>query len=120
MAIIISNISLMLCQTKNKNYPNLTIFIPLYSCPSDEEGRYWLDVVNCSKLIDTFVVWGVICKEDDYKNALYKLKKAKIKLLAYISTHNSKRPINEIISKIKFYSKFQINGFFFDEIDNNN
>ena len=95
----------------------LTIFIPLYSCPSDDSGKIWRGVLNAGKKgYRIIVVWGIICKNDNYKSKLLKFKEAGIKNIVYIATNSSTTILKKIKRKIDFYDKYPIDGYFFDEI----
>ncbi len=96
----------------------LSLLIPLYSCPSDENGKIWEKVKEASDKVQIAIIWGIICEEDNYQGALKELGNKGIKRLAYISTSDSSRPLSKIDEDINFYSHYPIDGFFFDEVSN--
>jgi hypothetical protein len=101
-------------------YAKLNLLIPLYSCPSDNNGEIWNSIIKSSGKVNILVIWGIICENDKYQYMLKKFKKAGIKNIAYIPTNDSKRDINEIKKEMNFYAKYPINGYFFDEVSNEN
>jgi len=92
------------------------MLIPLYSCPSDEDGRIWKAVADAAAQVNIAISWGIICAEDDYTGALQTLGAAGVKRLAYVATSDSKRPLDEVESEIAFYARYPIDGYFFDEV----
>jgi len=102
-----------------KIFAKINLLIPLYSCPSDQNGEIWRKVLKIPKTITTVVIWGIICDNDNYTFAIKKLKKNGILNIAYISTDSGKKSIKVIKEKIDFYCKFPIDGYFFDEVSSN-
>ena len=101
----------------NADASSLHLLIPLYSCPSDENGALWESVEEVAQKVPTTVIWGIICEEDDYPTALHRLGAAGARRLAYIATHDSQRPLEAIQSEMAFYAQYPIDGFFFDEVN---
>ncbi len=104
--------------TPTSEKTKLSLLIPLYSCPSDENGKIWEKVKEASDKIQIAIIWGIICEEDDYQGILKELGNKGVKRLAYISTSDSSRPLSKINGDINFYSHYSIDGFFFDEVSN--
>jgi len=94
------------------------LLIPLYSCPSDEDGSLWKAVEEAASDVKITVIWGIICEEDDYRSALEALGAAGVSRLAYVATSDSSRPMKEVKARVDFYSRFPIDGIFFDEVSN--
>jgi len=94
------------------------LLIPLYSCPSDEDGSLWRAVEEAASLVRITIIWGVICEGDNYRTALQRLGEEGVRRLAYIATSDSSRPLEEVEAEISFYSQFPIDGIFLDEVSN--
>ena len=107
---------LLSCQSA-EDASRAELFIPLYSCPSDEEGALWQRVADAARETDLTIVWGIICEEDDYSAALRNLGERGVLRLAYIATNDSQRPIEEIRSELETYAAYPIDGIFFDEVN---
>ena len=52
-------------------YTNLNskagLLIPLYSCPSDENGKIWGKIYKAGPKVNIIIIWGIICPENDYR-----------------------------------------------------
>ena len=120
ITLLISSIS---CTTVSESGENgVSLIIPLYSFPTDQNGEIWNSVFRASESVPIAVIWGLVdtANEPVYQQYVSHLHTSEnISLYAYVATGSGQIPSEEVKEEIDYYvNHFDIDGIFFDEVSN--
>ncbi len=98
----------------------ISLIVPLYSFPTDENGEIWNAVFTASQSVPIAVIWGLVDTADEpiYKQYTDYLQSSEnISLYAYIATNSGQRSSAKVKKEVDYYvNHFNIDGIFFDEV----